>query len=494
MNLRKFIIIFITIILTMFSCNQKYKVKELGEIPSPKTESLDTMSISLLTSEFDEWGERDEVPKMWEELPEIEYTLDTVPIREMVAEGEIETFYEELAVEAVVEAEEDVVEEDKELRNRLKRNYGEERVEESVEEEMGYDERFIRNLDIQGEESYMSAVEIAAILAVEEETTSGTLFYKVDSAFTINVTTRVEARIIRRIFVEEDSVEESYIIKMFQETRNGEVRKNVIIVSDVMDMELISLEPDAFIITKVSSGEQTVDGTSVTEWLWGIKPLRQGNFNLILKAIIKEGDSTRDKIVFDKIINVNNKPPRKYNINLDIPTNMKRYGTYNVELRLREKNSDVYSFEWGGFGEISLDFDGNVEVIEITDDYSIEDQISIYDFEWKITPNGKDTIVPYEIKIVGYTEELTIAKDTINVEKNFKESINRLLDSIKDKWYWVFTTLLLPIYKFIKKKIYRDKMNKKDDYLEDELKELKEEIEDLKEDIDELEDDKKDNG
>lgn len=48
------------------------------------------------------------------------------------------------------------------------------------------------------------------------------------------------------------------------------------------------------------------------------------------------------------------------------------------------------------------------------------------------------------------------------------------------------------IIKFVKKKIYRDKMNKKDDYLEDELKELKEEIEDLKEDIDELEDELKD--
>ena len=46
-------------------------------------------------------------------------------------------------------------------------------------------------------------------------------------------------------------------------------------------------------------------------------------------------------------------------------------------------------------------------------------------------------------------------------------------------------------YKFIKKRIFKKKMKDKDDYLEEELKELKEEIEELKEEIEELDDDKK---
>jgi hypothetical protein len=48
----------------------------------------------------------------------------------------------------------------------------------------------------------------------------------------------------------------------------------------------------------------------------GCYPLKIGNYTLILKAIIKENNTSKDIIVFDKQINVLNKPKKHLLFNI----------------------------------------------------------------------------------------------------------------------------------------------------------------------------------
>lgn len=316
---------------------------------------------------------------------------------------------------------------------------------------------------------------------MEEDTYSGTLFYKIDSIFTIDVTTRVEAKIIQKIF--EDVSETEYIIEMFHETPYGKVKTETIQVSNVMDMELISLQHNAFMISKISSSNQIVNNESVTEWMWGVTPMKEGNFNLILKAVIKDGDGQKDKIVFDKNIDVKNRPKTKFNVKLEIPSNLKRYNNYIIKLGLREnKLGEDYDFEWNGYGDLELDFYDKVKITDIDKDYSISDDRTLYNFEWKIQPLYKDTL-NYELRLIGYNDEIVIANNSIFVDKNLKETIIVYVNKVKDKWYWLFTTLIIPLFNFIKKKYFTKNKKTEEEEIEDELEELKEEIEELKEDI-----------
>lgn len=316
---------------------------------------------------------------------------------------------------------------------------------------------------------------------------SGTLFYKIDSIFTIDVTTRVEAKITQKIF--NDDKESEYIVEMFHDTPNGKVKTEIIRVSNVMDMELISLQHNAFMISKISSSNQIVDNESITEWMWGVTPIKEGEFNLILKAIIKDSDGQKDQIVFDKNINVKNRPKTRFDAQLIFPNRLKRYEKYKVELKLRENKDDSYNFEWSGYGDLEFNFHDKVKIIKIDDNYSISDDRTLYNFEWIIQPEYKDTL-NYELKLIGYNDEIIISKDDFFVEKNIKETFLVFFNKIKDKWYWLFTTLIIPLFNFIRNKYIKNNNNKDDDEeveeLEDEIEELEDEIEELKDDINDI--------
>ena len=287
------------------------------------------------------------------------------------------------------------------------------------------------------------------------QTANGTLVYKVDSVLTIGIVSRVEARIIRRV----SASTTNSLVAMTTHTTTGVIKTEIIPVGNIMDMTLTSLNKDAFDIVKVNSGDQPVDASTVTEWLWGVTAQKIGDYNLILKAKVK--GVSKDKIVFDKQINVKNKPKIKYSTKFEIPKQLVRYKENIVNFSLTRKNSDTYNIEWGGKGKVEimfldLNFSDDVIVTKI-DDYEINDEKFLFNYKWTVKPNGEQDSLHYTIKIVGDYEELVIYDKYIKVDKNIKGTLEIFLDGAAKRWYWIFSSLLIPLYMILKKKYFPEK-------------------------------------
>lgn len=283
---------------------------------------------------------------------------------------------------------------------------------------------------------------------------TGTIVYKVDSVLVIDVVSRVEVRIIKQVSEEITN----YLVSLTTHTSNGLIKNETIPVGDIMYMDLVTLQPDAFTIVKVNSGDQSVDESTVTEWIWGITANKVGNFDLILRAKIK--NNVKDIIIFDKKINVKNIPKKKYSMRIDIPSSLKRYNESIIKLSISRDNSDSFNFEWGGKGKVILDFNGKIIITEFNN-YDIDDNKSLFNYKWIVEPNGKEKNILYTITIVGDYEELVIYNNNIDVDRNFQKSFNLFIDNVAKRWYWIFSALLIPIYGYLKKKYFtkKEKLN-----------------------------------
>lgn len=292
------------------------------------------------------------------------------------------------------------------------------------------------------------------LLPMTEPQDYGTLVYKIDTLFTIGVTSRVEARIIK--LVSEQTTEN--LISLTHQSSTGRIESVIIKVGDVMDMELVSIHSDAFEITKIGNGNQPIDSRYVAYWVWGVTPLKVGEFDLILRAIIREGNINRHLVVFDDIITVQNKPKKKYYYEFNIPDNIKRYEKNIFRLDIYEDGVD-YNFEWGGDGKIILEFDKNIN-FEPNNNYYIEYNKSIFNYRWVVEPLNSGEL-NYTLKIRGDYEEIILETGTIKVKKNFNESFNRFVDGMLKRWYFIFTALIIPLYMYIKKKYFKKEEDKK---------------------------------
>ena len=284
---------------------------------------------------------------------------------------------------------------------------------------------------------------------------NGTLVYKVDSILTVGIVSRVEARVIKGT----NQVTTERLVTLTTHTNTGVIKTEIIKVGDIMEMELISDQENVFDITQIIGGDQPVDDSDITEWAWGITALKTGDYNLILRAKIK--GNTRHKIVFDKQVFVKNKPKILYNMVINIPENMVKYVDNTIKIELFERRGDTYFFEWGGNGKVELEFIGlnPGEVIEITKDddtdYTINDNKTLFNYSWIIKPKKLDLnrdSLHYVIKIIGDYEEIIITNRIVKLDKNWKGGFNEFIDNTVERWYWIFTTLLIPIYLWIRKK------------------------------------------
>lgn len=73
---------------------------------------------------------------------------------------------------------------------------------------------------------------------------NGTLTYRIDSIFIIGTTSKVESKITRKLY----DGEPTEMIELFSKSSSGNIKIKEIITGEIMDIDLISLDTEAFII------------------------------------------------------------------------------------------------------------------------------------------------------------------------------------------------------------------------------------------------------
>jgi len=330
-------------------------------------------------------------------------------------------------------------------------------VEESVEdvrlEEMIVESPIYDDIEIEKDESKPPKDLMKNInRSINSDNQTGTLTYRIDSLFIIDVTSRVEARITKKLY----DGEPTEMIELFSQSSSGDIMIKRIVVGEVMDIELKTLDVDAFIINKISSSNQIVNHNNITEWIWGVTPKKIGNFNLILKVTIKlESGVNIDQTVFDKIINVENKPKRNFNIYIEKPDYLKYKKTDKINLVLSKTISDSTDFQWGGNGKLNIKLSNSNDFDIFISDNIIDDNKNLFVYNWNITPktNKKQTI-NFNIQIIGDNEILTIYNGDIFVKPDWGKRVNEFIDITIKRWYFVFSSLLIPLFIWIRKKYF----------------------------------------
>jgi formylglycine-generating enzyme required for sulfatase activity len=113
----------------------------------------------------------------------------------------------------------------------------------------------------------------------------GSLLYQIPGQMAVEKETRCRVRIA----YDEDTLLEN--IELTRDTRIKDVR-----IAEVMEVELIDpAETPAFSIRTFNSQDQFVEKDEYTEWIFFVKPLREGQFPLLLRVSVieKVGDKER---------------------------------------------------------------------------------------------------------------------------------------------------------------------------------------------------------
>jgi hypothetical protein len=304
------------------------------------------------------------------------------------------------------------------------------------------------------EEVYVEPALLMALLP-DKSYNKGTLLFNIDSIFVVDVVNRVEAKIVKK---EIDEIPQ-YVIEMFHVSDNGEIKKEEIPVGNIMGMKLTSLDESAFEINSLSSDNQILDENTIAEWVWGVKPIKPGIHSLILIAVIKEDIGEKETVVFDMEIPVLNKPKKDFIYKITTPEYFKKNEKGLIDIII-ESSDNSGSFKWGGNGEVRLIIENELN-FEITNegDVNINDNKNYYNFKWTIKPIGKSKELKYHIMIIGDDEQTIISEGVIEVKRNFASSFNNFIDNALKRWYWLFTTLIIPIYFWIRKKFKKKENN-----------------------------------
>ena len=274
------------------------------------------------------------------------------------------------------------------------------------------------------------------------EINKGTLSFKIDSIFILDVTSRVEARIINTL----DSSSVKTMVEMFQHTTNGLIIKKVIPIGNIMDMKLYSFDNDAFDIQEMTSGNQLVDSGIIAQWIWSIKPISLGKHQLIIKAIIKRNGANIDRIVYDKSIDVVNKPKNRYKFKLVMDSVFIKDDENTVKLIIEKCDTCLNTFKWGNNGVINLEID-NEDKFEITNDNNMFLNKFYQDYKWKINPSKKGKYT-YQIILKNDNERIVLKEGTVVVKNSFMNIVDRMLNF----WQFLLTFLIIPIIAWIRKK------------------------------------------
>lgn len=130
-----------------------------------------------------------------------------------------------------------------------------------------------------------------------EEDKQGHLLYQIPDEMEVLEETRCRVRI---------AYEEGTLLEQIELTKGTELRE--IRISEVMEVQLIDpAEEPAFSIRTFNRAEQFLETAAFTEWIFYVKPLREGRFPLLLRVSVieKVGDKERVRdIVLEEQVDI----------------------------------------------------------------------------------------------------------------------------------------------------------------------------------------------
>ena len=124
-------------------------------------------------------------------------------------------------------------------------------------------------------------------------------------------------------------------------------------------------------------------------------------FNLLLKVTVKINGIQKDRIVFDKVINVESQPKRYFSVLVE-GNKLKNLSPRTITLTISETNKDSSDFRWRGTGDIFIEFKRPSNfTINKEGDVTMNDSKGLYITKWTVTPDTKLDSVETKIKVKG---------------------------------------------------------------------------------------------
>lgn len=126
----------------------------------------------------------------------------------------------------------------------------------------------------------------AEIPGAAKRNKQGHLLYQIPDEMEVLQETRCRVRV---------AFEEGVLLEQIELTRGTEIRD--IRVSEVMEVQLLDpSEVPAFAIRTFNRAEQFVETSAFTEWIFFVKPLREGSFPLLLRVSVIEAVGGKERV------------------------------------------------------------------------------------------------------------------------------------------------------------------------------------------------------
>ena len=132
---------------------------------------------------------------------------------------------------------------------------------------------------------------------ITEEFDNGYMVYNVPDSIKINKTENVELKLCHLVNVNrlQESIES---LKSTFDT-DDELRGRSVEISEIMEAKLVAADDEAVKVKELTSIRQAVGTADTTSWLWSVKPLKEGEHELILtlNAVIKVDGESETKVL-----------------------------------------------------------------------------------------------------------------------------------------------------------------------------------------------------
>lgn len=261
----------------------------------------------------------------------------------------------------------------------------------------------------------------------------GSILYRIPTMMQLN---KVSRCIIRLAYLEEYLLEN---IELNEDTKIKSIR-----IADVMAVELLDPTDDnAFQISTYSSEEQFLDEDDYTEWIFKVKPLKEGSYPLVLKVqVIEEirGKERKRDIVMEEVVAVvvsapaSDEPFKK----MFTESGEKASNGGNVLQGLRKYSAVIALMLVAGIGAWAVDVPQEIRWQRILK----QDDLEAYESYIDRYPDGKyidfatwkkASLLDTKESYLGYLEDMPEGDKREEAQQRHDEMVEKEWDNAKEK-------------------------------------------------------------